>query len=838
MYISVHDTDGVQTVIMRCVSVSIFILTVLGNLAVLICVSMRERSMPTVCNKYVLSLVTSGFLMGVLVMPGMVFIVSRGYWPLSPSMCTFWLFLNVYFGNLSILNLCLIAYDRYLAIVHPFRYRCISNPRFRAYRLIAVAWCVAFVAPSFLTMIRSIAIHASSPTEEHYYNYTAKHQHACYMDTPSYYALFHCLITIHAPAIIMSYMYVKSHSSLKGQLKLMMDKKWGFGARRVAAGELIQQTRQRDIIQDGAQGCSVNTRGQLRGGESVNTTGPLRDGESVNTTLPLHDGETVNTTGPLRDGESVHTMGLLREGESVNTAGQLRDGESVNTTGPLPDGESVNTMGPLPDGESVNTAGQLRDRESVNTTGPLPDGESVNTTLPLHDGETVNTTGPLRDGESVNTMGLLREGESGNTAGQLRDGESVNATGPLPHRELVNTTGPLRDGGSVNTTEPLSDGVSASTTGPLRDRKSANTAGPLCGKDHNNIPEDSSITEKQISQNDRSTGEQIKQCAFSNKGKAPPRPTSGTQKDTSTASAITHVRHEDRPTPLPKTVISVDGSMKHIELGAQFLNDPENMPIAPITRAGATQEESGGAVQLLAIRFQEHFVLHADTLEKHAAMNKTTPQMYYGDVSGTSEEQAKPSEHMPTRTHRLTDKKNEITDSEDTMNEPVERDNLPGDRDSENVHLDDIVVVDETIARCMYDEPSGGVIENIGSQAMITEIGAKDETSPGTCQAKLEQKSACSKTKPCHRFQRSLRILGLMITSFMVCSLPFSICWPIWSICPTCISYRTSTHVFLLLYLNAVTYPLSYLITQSKVKNSIMALFCCHMVPSQQNISL
>ena len=651
MYISVHDTDGVQTVIMRCVSVSIFILTVLGNLAVLICVSMRERSMPTVCNKYVLSLVTSGFLMGVLVMPGMVFIVSRGYWPLSPSMCTFWLFLNVYFGNLSILNLCLIAYDRYLAIVHPFRYRCISNPRFRAYRLIAVAWCVAFVAPSFLTMIRSIAIHASSPTEEHYYNYTAKHQHACYIDTPSYYALFHCLLTIHAPAIIMSYMYVKSHSSLKGQLKLMMDKKWGFGARRVAAGELIQQTRQRDIIQDGAQGCSVNT------------TGPLRGGESVNTTLPLHDGETVNTTGPLRD------------------------------------------------------------------------GESVNTTLPLHDGETVNTTGPLRDGESVNTMGLLREGESVNTAGQLRDGESVNATGPLPDGELVNTTGPLRDGGSVNTTgllhdeesvnttEPLSDGVSASTTGPLRDRKSANTAGPLCGKDHNNIPEDSSITEKQISQNDRSTGEQIK-------------------------------------------------------------------------------------------------------------------QMYYGDVSGTSEEQAKPSEHMPTRTHRLTDKKNEITDSEDTMNEPVERDNLPGDRDSENVHLDDIVVVDETIARCMYDEPSGGVIENIGSQAMITEIGAEDETSPGTCQAKLEQKSACSETKPCHRFQRSLRILGLMITSFMVCSLPFSICWPIWSICPTCISYRTSTHVFLLLYLNSVTYPLSYLITQSKVKNSIMALFCCSMVPSQQNISL
>ena len=740
MKISAHDTDSVQTVGMLFVSVSILLVTLLGNLTVMIRVLIRERSTPTVSNKYISSLVTSDFIMGVLVMPGMVLLVSHGYWPLGSSMCSVWIFLNFYFGNVSILRLCLIAYDRYLAIVHPLRYRCIPNPRYRAYKLIGVTWCVACVAASTLTIVRSMAIHTSNSTDEHYYNYTAKHQHACHIDTPSYYALFHCLLTFHAPAIIMLYMYVKSHCRLKGQLKLMMNKKCGFGARRVSAGELIQQTRQRDIIEDGAQGCTVNTRG------------PFPDGETVKTTRPLRDGESVNTTGPLRDGESVNTTGPLPDGESVNTTGPLRDGESVNTTGPLPNGESVNTTRPLPDGESFNTTGPLRDGESVNTTRPLPDGESFNTTGPLRDGESVNTTGPLCDGESVNTTGPLRDGESVNTTGPLRDGESVN------------TTGPLRDGESVNTTRPLRDGESVNTTGPLHN------------KDHSNIPED------------------------------------------------THVTHGDRPTFTAKHATTDHTSIKRTQFDTRFLSDSKKTTVSHKIRSGdrPTYEVSGGKVQLLAIRVEEQLVLRADALTKHAANN--TSQMYCGNVSVTSEEQAKPSELMPICTHRRTDKKNILTDGKHTTNEPAGKDNLPGDRDSGNVHPDDTTVkTDETLARCMYDEPGGGVIENIGSQSTIAEIGAEEETRPG----KVELKSALSEKRRCRRLQRSLRILGVMITSFMVCSLPFSICWPIWSICPTCISYKASSHVFLLLYINASTYPFIYLITQSKVKHRIIALFRC-----------
>ena len=1004
MKISAHDTDSVQTVGMLFVSVSILLVTLLGNLTVMIRVLIRERSTPTVSNKYISSLVTSDFIMGVLVMPGMVLLVSHGYWPLGSSMCSVWIFLNFYFGNVSILRLCLIAYDRYLAIVHPLRYRCIPNPRFRAYKLIGVTWCVACVAASTLTIVRSMAIHTSNSTDEHYYNYTAKHQHACHIDTPSYYALFHCLLTFHAPAIIMLYMYVKSHCRLKGQLKLMMNKKCGFGARRVSAGELIQQTRQRDIIQDGAQGCtvntmgpfpdgetvkttrplrdgesvnttgplrdgesvnttgplpdgesvnttgplpdgesvnttgplrdgesvnttgplpdgesvnttgplrdgeSVNTTGPLRDGESVNTTGPLRDGESVNTTGPLPDGKSVNTTGPLRDGESVNTTGPLPDGESVNTTGPLRDGESVNTTGPLPDGESVNTTGPLPDGksvnttgplrdgESVNTTGPLRDGESVNTTGPLPDGESVNTTGPLPDGESVNTTGPLRDGESVNTTGPLRDGESVNTTGPLRDGESVNTTGPLPDGKAVNTTGPLRDGESVNTTGPLPDGESVNTTGPLRDGESVNTTGPLRDGESVNttgpLPDGESVNTTQPLPDGKSfnttgplrdgesvnttgplpngesfnttgplrdgesvnttgplcDGESVDTTGPLRDGKsvnttAPLRDgesvnttgplrdgesvnTTGPlrNKDHSNIPEDTHVTHGDRPTFTAKHATTDHTSIKRTQFDTRFLSDSKKTTVSHKIRSGdrPTYDVSGGKVQLLAIRVEEQLVLRADALTKHAANN--TSQMYCGNVSVTSEEQAKPSELMTICTHRRTDKNNILTDSKHTTNEPAGKDNLPGYRDSGNVHPDDTTVkTDETLARCMYDEPGGGVIENIGSQSTIAEIGAEEETRPG----KVELKSALSEKRRCRGLQRSLRILGLMITSFMVCSLPFSICWPIWSICPTCISYKASSHVFLLLYINASTYPFIYLITQSKVKHRIIALFRC-----------
>lgn len=66
------------------------------------------------------------------------------YWPFGSVWCSIWLAVDVWMCTASILNLCAISFDRYLAISRPFRYPQLMSP-LRVKMLIVCVWILSFV---------------------------------------------------------------------------------------------------------------------------------------------------------------------------------------------------------------------------------------------------------------------------------------------------------------------------------------------------------------------------------------------------------------------------------------------------------------------------------------------------------------------------------------------------------------------------------------------------------------------------------------------------------------------------------------------------------------------
>ena len=119
------------------------LLVVGGNLLVIISV-FTCRKLRTITNTYIVSLAFADLLLGLLVLP---FTGSRdilGYWPFKTFWCFTWLAMDVLLCTASILNLCVISFDRYLAISRPFKYQTIMSPC-RAKCLVGCVWVLSFI---------------------------------------------------------------------------------------------------------------------------------------------------------------------------------------------------------------------------------------------------------------------------------------------------------------------------------------------------------------------------------------------------------------------------------------------------------------------------------------------------------------------------------------------------------------------------------------------------------------------------------------------------------------------------------------------------------------------
>ncbi|XP_069001565.1 dopamine receptor D4 related sequence [Embiotoca jacksoni] len=122
--------------------VPLILVIILGN--VLVCLSvLTERSLKTATNYFIISLAVADLLLAVLVLP--LYVYSEflgGIWTLSSSLCDALMTMDVMLCTASILNLCAISVDRYIAVVVPLKYNR-NQFSIRQLALIAATWVLS-----------------------------------------------------------------------------------------------------------------------------------------------------------------------------------------------------------------------------------------------------------------------------------------------------------------------------------------------------------------------------------------------------------------------------------------------------------------------------------------------------------------------------------------------------------------------------------------------------------------------------------------------------------------------------------------------------------------------
>ncbi|KAL3070444.1 hypothetical protein niasHT_032234 [Heterodera trifolii] len=140
------------------VLILLILTTVFGNVLVVLSVFLYKR-MRTFTNFLLTSLATADLLVGLLIMPLALFDLLHNHnWPLGRALCRIWATFDVLLCTASILNLCIISLDRYMAITSPLRY-----PRTRS-RWMACA-LLSFVPPSSSAPLAASALNFSSSAQ-------------------------------------------------------------------------------------------------------------------------------------------------------------------------------------------------------------------------------------------------------------------------------------------------------------------------------------------------------------------------------------------------------------------------------------------------------------------------------------------------------------------------------------------------------------------------------------------------------------------------------------------------------------------------------------------------
>ncbi|XP_062934813.1 5-hydroxytryptamine receptor 2B [Cynocephalus volans] len=120
----------------------VIIPTIGGNILVILAVSL-EKKLQYATNYFLMSLAVADLLVGLFVMPiALLTIMFEAMWPLPLVLCPAWLFLDVLFSTASIMHLCAISVDRYIAIKKPIQANQF-NSRTTAFIKITVVWLIS-----------------------------------------------------------------------------------------------------------------------------------------------------------------------------------------------------------------------------------------------------------------------------------------------------------------------------------------------------------------------------------------------------------------------------------------------------------------------------------------------------------------------------------------------------------------------------------------------------------------------------------------------------------------------------------------------------------------------
>jgi len=194
--------------VVSCVLTPFAVITVAGNALVMAAVAREPCLRASVTNHFIVSLAVADLIIGTVVMPfSIVLEASDGWWPFGADWCDVWHSLDVLASTASILNLSVIALDRYLAITDPIAYpRRMSTGRATA--LIATVWlCSAAISFPAIAWWRRAA-GATTTTES-----------TCLFTDDSAYLIFSSLVSFYAPVSVILYAYYRIYAAATAQIR-------------------------------------------------------------------------------------------------------------------------------------------------------------------------------------------------------------------------------------------------------------------------------------------------------------------------------------------------------------------------------------------------------------------------------------------------------------------------------------------------------------------------------------------------------------------------------------------------------------------------------------------
>lgn len=132
-----------EIVIASVVVILLMIVVVVGNMLVIIAI-VTEKALKNVQNWFIASLAVADFCLGIIVMPFSLANELMGYWIFGDWWCDIHAALDVLLCTASIMNLCLIALDRYWSITQAVDYLKKRTPA-RAIFMITFVWIFSAV---------------------------------------------------------------------------------------------------------------------------------------------------------------------------------------------------------------------------------------------------------------------------------------------------------------------------------------------------------------------------------------------------------------------------------------------------------------------------------------------------------------------------------------------------------------------------------------------------------------------------------------------------------------------------------------------------------------------
>ncbi|XP_078490087.1 5-hydroxytryptamine receptor 2A-like isoform X2 [Ciona intestinalis] len=205
--------------------IPLILMVATGNVLVIVSVWL-DRRLRSSTNYFLTSLAVADLLVAVAVMPpSLAMIVNNYIWPFPDQLCGIWTMLDVFFSTASILHLCLISLDRYVAISRPFSQRrsessLVGRIKFGNYEKprvtrsigtrIFIVWATAFVIAVPLPIL------GARDRDNLFIG------DLCAINVPEF-AVFGSLVAFMLPLVIMFVMYTLTILALRKQAKLITD---------------------------------------------------------------------------------------------------------------------------------------------------------------------------------------------------------------------------------------------------------------------------------------------------------------------------------------------------------------------------------------------------------------------------------------------------------------------------------------------------------------------------------------------------------------------------------------------------------------------------------------